>query len=1011
MNELGRKDTNKAEKTSVFTKETLGVVLILFSTLCLVCLISREKVFSYPGQVINAFFLGCFGYFAYLLCGWLIYLGIILLFDKKSGISLLNKVLIVLEVVLVAIFAHAVSMGSNYTSFTEYISTSYSMAEGGVATCSAGGFFTALIAYPLTQLLTVVGCAVVSGVLVAVIGYSLINKMVKARNQKIENSKLRNTFVKEEVKEPLVEVSGEKEYPIDAMQLKDSTPKQSLFVVNPNEFAFKSKKDLANPNEQNVKIGFTQSGLGVATYTQNKPEPLMDDFKKKIEYIKQPSYINIEKTVNGALYQGSVGVASNKEEPTIVSDYVKSELEKKNKVEPLGDIPMFEHEETANQKDNSTKTNAELFAEKYVDYEADENVAPKIIEKATETKEATEEVFRSVSFDAEKIVEEPKIEAPIIDNNIDNNKENEIPQSRIVSDRRARDIFGLTEKTEQPEKEVVNDNPETTVDYTSMAKKDGNELPKRETPLGERRSFGFAIPSEPKVVEEPIEVKEEEKRYLPKGYTFKRPPLDLLERREVPIDAQSEDHEGRKAIIKQTLSEFKIDAEPQGHVQGPTITRYEIMMPAGISVKTVLKYDDDLKMRLASRYGIRIEAPIPGKNLVGIEVANKTKVPVGLREVMEGYAGQPSKPGSLIFALGKDIVGDSKTDNLAKGPHYLVAGATGSGKSVCLNVMIISLIMRYGPEDLRLILIDPKSVGFRIYEHLPHLLIDEIITEPQKALAVLQWAYDEMERRYKVFADCGGVISDIDAYNANVANGEIEKMPRIVIVIDELADLMETCKKDMEARIRALAAKARAAGVHLVLATQRPSVDVITGTIKANLPSRIALKVMNFADSSTILSEGGAEKLLGNGDMLFKNSSMSETERYQGAWISDMEINNVVSFIKKNNEAYFNQDLSNFLNKTEKPKTEEVSVANDGDEVDEEDNLFARALWLAVNSGTVSISSLQRRFRVGFSRAGRLVDKMEEMGFISPNDGGRARRVLLSKEEFVNKFGEMPDAF
>ena len=1005
MNELGRKDTNKTEKTSVFTKETLGVVLILFSTLCLVCLISREKVFSYPGQVINAFFLGCFGYFAYLLFGWLIYFGVILLFDKKSGVSLLNKVLIVLEVVLVAIFAHAVSMGSNYTSFADYITTSYSMAEGGVATCSAGGFFTALITYPLTQLLTVVGCAVVTGVLIAVIGYSLINKVVKARKQKIENSKLRNTFVKEEVKEPELEISGVKEYPIDVVQLKDSTPKQSLFVVNPNEFSFKSKKDLANPNEQNVKIGFTQSGLGVATYTQNKPEPLTDDFKKKIEYIKQPSYIDIEKTVNGALYQGSVGVGSiKKEEPTIVSDYLKPDLKKESEVEPLGDIPMFEHEETASQTDNSAKTNAELFAEKYVDYEIDETVKPEIIEEATEK---SEEVFRSVSFDVEKIVEEPKTETPIIESN----KENEIPQSRIVSDRRARDIFGLTEKTEQPEKEAVNDNPETTVDYTSMAKKDGNELPKRETPLSERRSFGFAVPSEPKVVEEPIEVKEEEKRYLPKGYTFKRPPLDLLERREVPIDAQSEDHEGRKAIIKQTLSEFKIDAEPQGHVQGPTITRYEIMMPAGISVKTVLKYDDDLKMRLASRYGIRIEAPIPGKNLVGIEVANKTKVPVGLREVMEGYAGQPSKPGSLIFALGKDIVGDSKTDNLAKGPHYLVAGATGSGKSVCLNVMIISLIMRYGPEDLRLILIDPKSVGFRIYEHLPHLLIDEIITEPQKALAVLQWAYDEMEKRYKMFADCGGVISDIDAYNANVANGEIEKMPRIVIVIDELADLMETCKKDMEARIRALAAKARAAGIHLVLATQRPSVDVITGTIKANLPSRIALKVMNFADSSTILSEGGAEKLLGNGDMLFKNSSMSETERYQGAWITDMEINNVVSFIKKNNEAYFNQDLSNFLNKTEKPKAEEVSVADDGDDGDEEDNLFARALWLAVNSGTVSISSLQRRFRVGFSRAGRLVDKMEEMGFISPNEGGRARRVLLSKEEFVNRFGEMPDAF
>lgn len=997
MNELGRKDTSKMEKTSVFTKETFGVVLILFSTLCLVCLISREKVFSYPGQVINAFFLGCFGYFAYILFGWLIYLGIILLFDKKSGLKIVDKVLITLEVILIALFSHTVSMGSNYSSFADYISTSYMMAKGGVATCSAGGFFTALMAYPLSQLLTVVGSAVVIGVLIAVIGYSLINKAVKNHKQKVEGSKLRSTFVKEEVTEPELEISGVKEYPIAGVQLQESAPKQSLFVVNPNEFSFKSKKDLAKPDEQNVKIGFTQNGLGVATYTPNNPKPMIDDFKKKIEYIKQPSYIDIEKTVQGALYLGSNAISSNKKSnETTVSDYLSPTSVQENKVEPLGDIPMFEHEETTIQVDNSAKTNAELFAEKYVEFETAETNDVENIENLEKTQE---EIFRPV--DDFKPIEEPKEEVK---------SEPEIIQSRIVSDRRTRDIFGITES---PKQEAVNENTEPT-DYTSMAKKDGNILPKRETPLRENRTFGFSIPQESKtqkVVEEPI-VAEEEKRYLPKGYKFKRPPLDLLERREVPIDADSEDHEGRKAIIKQTLSEFKIEAEPQGHVQGPTITRYEIMMPAGISVKTVLKYDDDLKMRLASRYGIRIEAPIPGKNLVGIEVANKTKVPVGLREVMEGYAGQTTKPGSLIFALGKDIVGDSKTDNLSKGPHYLVAGATGSGKSVCLNVMIISLIMRYGPEDLRLILIDPKSVGFRIYEHLPHLLIDEIITEPQKALAVLQWAYDEMEKRYKIFADCGGVISDIDSYNANVANGDIEKMPRIVIVIDELADLMETCKKDMEARIRALAAKARAAGVHLVLATQRPSVDVITGTIKANLPSRIALKVMNFADSSTILSEGGAEKLLGNGDMLFKNSSMSETERYQGAWITDMEINNVVSFIKKNNEAYFNEDLSKFLNKTEKPKTDEISVSDDGEEVDgEEDNLFIKALWLAVNSGTVSISSLQRRFRVGFSRAGRLVDKMEEMGFISPNEGGRARRVLLSKEEFVNKYGEMPDAF
>ena len=476
------------------------------------------------------------------------------------------------------------------------------------------------------------------------------------------------------------------------------------------------------------------------------------------------------------------------------------------------------------------------------------------------------------------------------------------------------------------------------------------------------------------------------------------------------MDQAGENHEQRMEIIQRTLEEFHINAIPQSYVQGPTVTRYEIMMPAGISVKKVLNFDDDLKMRLESKNGVRIEAPIPGKNLVGIEVANKTKVTVGLREIIEASASKPSKPGQLIFALGKDIVGNAITDNLAKGPHYLVAGATGSGKSVCLNVMIISLIMRYSPEELRLILIDPKSVGFRIYEHIPHLLIDEIVTDAQKTLTILQWAYDEMEKRYKTFAECPGVISDIDAYNSEIASSTVPKMPRIVIVIDELADLMETCKKDMEAKIRALAQKARAAGIHLVLATQRPSVDIITGTIKANLPSRIALKVMNFADSNTIMSEGGAEKLLGNGDMLFKNSGMAETERYQGAWISDREINNVVTFIKENNEAYFDEELQECLNKSSKSASSEDLSSTGGDD-NEFDDLFLKALWFVINTGTAAISQLQRRFSIGYPRAGAIIDKMERMKFIGPNEGSKTRRVLITREEFEEKFGPMSDQY
>jgi S-DNA-T family DNA segregation ATPase FtsK/SpoIIIE len=377
---------------------------------------------------------------------------------------------------------------------------------------------------------------------------------------------------------------------------------------------------------------------------------------------------------------------------------------------------------------------------------------------------------------------------------------------------------------------------------------------------------------------------------------------------------------------------------------------------------------------------------------------------------MEGLTANPKK-GSLIFAIGKDIVGNSISYDLSRGPHYLIAGATGSGKSVCLHVMLVSLLMRYSPEELKLVLVDPKSVEFRKYEHIPHLLVDEIITEPKRVLTLLQWAYDETNRRNDMFTACGGEISNIDDYNSMIASDTVPKLPRIVFFIDELADLMESCKKDLEARIRMIAAKSRSAGIHLVLATQRPSVDVITGTIKANLPSRIALKVTNFADSQIILNEAGAEKLLGNGDMLYKDLTMSNYERYQGAYISGREITNVVNYIKEHNTAYFDDEVQEFLDRETRPKQEEAPMDNGGDNgtSGEGDNLFKNALWLAVTSGNISISALQRRFRVGYARAGSIVDEMERKGFISANEGSKARRTLLTREEFINRFGSMED--
>lgn len=1005
---MSEKDVKKNEnngKQPIFTKETFGVVIALFSTLCLVCLITREKVFSTPGQVVNAFFLGLFGWFSYAILIFSAFLGVLSVFDKKLGISKKEKFYAILAFVSLALFCHALNMGatSNYSGYGEYLSKSYTLGAGGISESSAGGIITALLSYPLCALLTNVGASILCGLVCAYTVYLLVKPRLNAKGEKTQNAnQFRSSYVKEELPEN-IKIEGEREYPALDIEPPKTNPTQKLFVNNPNDFAFKTKKEKANESAEGLKIQQSNGGLGVAHFGETYSQGYADEMQKKIEYIKTPAKINLD-TTKPASYQSATNG------PT-VSDYISRKTEPEITETPeITEIPHFEHEtgeenkvQTVSGGDDAVY-NAQNFTERYASAPEVEETSSTIepnevfipLNENTDFNSATQpqvETVNEVEYAEEDFTSEPEItETPAPVETVSNE-----PTPSIIRERRTRDIFFGTPEENEPVQKVEPETPKTTDAYISRAEIDGNFT-------RQRNSVPF---EEPEIIEEA----KPEKEVPPINREYFRPPLDLLESYALSANAEPEDHEGRMQIIKQTLEDFHINAEPVSYIQGPSITRYEIMMPAGITVKRVLNYDNDLRMRLASKDGVRIEAPIPGKNLVGIEVANKSKVTVGLREVLEGSAGKKEKPGSLIFAIGKDLVGNAVTDDLSKGPHYLVAGSTGSGKSVCLNLMIVSMLMRYSPEELRLILVDPKGVEFRPYEHIPHLMIDEIISEPRKALAVLQWAYDEMERRYKQFQEHEGVV-DIDAYNEVVASDTVAKMPRIVIVVDELSNLMETCKKEMDARILAIAQKARAAGIHLVLATQRPSVDVITGTIKANLPSRIALKLMSFADSNTIISEGGAEKLLGNGDMLYRNSGMSECERYQGAYISRREVNNVVKYVKENNKAYFDDELTEFLERAVRPKQEETAIEAGGDDGDGENNdLFKKALWLAVNSGTVAISQLQRRFQIGYARAGGLVDKMERMGYISGNEGSKARRVLLSIEEFEEKFGTMTDNF
>ncbi|MDO4282466.1 MAG: DNA translocase FtsK 4TM domain-containing protein [Clostridia bacterium] len=452
----------------------------------------------------------------------------------------------------------------------------------------------------------------------------------------------------------------------------------------------------------------------------------------------------------------------------------------------------------------------------------------------------------------------------------------------------------------------------------------------------------------------------------------------------------------RKAIhataikLQKTLASFGVEAKVTNITKGPTVTRYELTPSTGVKVSKIVNLSDDIALNLAAK-SIRIEAPIPGKAAVGIEVPNEVAESVSLREVIESDAFNEHS-SKLAFALGKNAAGEIVVGDIAKMPHVLIAGATGSGKSVCINSLIVSILYKAKPSEVKMILVDPKMVELSGYNGIPHLLIP-VVTDPKKAAGALNWAVQEMVNRYNLFASKG--VKDIKGYNKLIEKEEGVKLPQIVIIIDELADLMMVAPNDVEDAICRLAQMARAAGMHLVIATQRPSVDVITGIIKANIPSRIAFTVSSQVDSRTILDMAGAEKLLGKGDMLYYPTGETKPLRIQGAFISEKEIEEVVENIKSNVEVQYSEDI---IESIEKGATKGKESGEE--EAEDADPILNEAIDLVMNMGQASASMLQRKFKIGYSRAGRIVDQMEARGLISGYDGSKPRQVLISKEEW-----------
>ena len=473
-------------------------------------------------------------------------------------------------------------------------------------------------------------------------------------------------------------------------------------------------------------------------------------------------------------------------------------------------------------------------------------------------------------------------------------------------------------------------------------------------------------------------------------FEYIRPEFDLLCKNELSQlkKGDKKDLLNSANKLQETLLSFGVEAKVIQVTKGPSVTRFELQPSAGVKVSKIVNLADDIALNLAAS-GVRIEAPIPGKAAVGIEVPNRELSPVYLREVIESDEFINFNK-NLAFCLGKDIGGRCIVTDLTKMPHMLIAGATGSGKSVCINTLLMSLLYKYSPDQVKLLLIDPKVVELNIYNGIPHLLIP-VVTEPKKAAGALSWAVNEMTRRYKIFADNN--VRNIEGYNEMADKGVIEeKLPWIIIIIDELADLMMVCPHDVEDYIGRLAQMARAAGMHLVIATQRPSVDVITGVIKANIPSRISFAVSSQIDSRTILDSAGAEKLLGKGDMLFYPVGESKPLRIQGAFVSEEEVERVVDFIKAQIEDHqYAEDI-----------IEEIEEGVKPDSDDDCDELLSEAIKIAVELNQVSTSLLQRRLKIGYNRAARIIEQMEERGVISGRNGSKPRQVLITEEDYAD---------
>ena len=977
---------NIGEQDNYSTRKKVGIAILVVSLVILFCLITR---FLAP---IRSFVLGAFGLCAYPILILTALLGVALMLKKRYVVA---KVYIFTAITLFLAFICLFQLifATPSGSYGEYLVSCYENKN------TAGGLLMGLIAYALTAGLNIVGAYIFLGIVLVICAGFVIDHFLKLEEYKQVAQRTMTLPSKKSKKEKVVETVDEEdteeletvETPVKA----EPKPKITLNKIQEEE-----KQANLSDYEQKLQhlkqLAAGDDEVAVNIWGKEFIENIKNNSKPKTSSSENKTY-----SINELVAQRK---QEEKEKPifTTASRPARFVHEDQNKI----DVSRFEqHKETSNfnRSNYDTQQNNKFEAQSNNRFDAQQNNRLNNRNEEHEENKVNTNI-RNLDNHSEQTFDRNNFNRRNIENvNKNLSTENENHNETHTHENQ------VEKSVEKTVEELLNINLEED-NINEIIAPPSSSNNNHITNLDDRRSRNLRFNENRISNKKPEQIKIQQTQPTDRPTTkytkpspYVKPPISLLTVESSQLQADTDQFQKKAEVLEETLESFKIPAKVLGITHGPAVTRYELQMPAGIPVKKVTQHSDDLAMMLESSKGVRVEAPIPGKNLVGVEVPNHKVATIGLKDLISSKEFADSK-APLTFALGKDIAGENKFCDLAAMPHLLVAGSTGSGKSVCLNVILISLLYRLGPEDLKIILIDPKRVEFVTYNYLPHMLIPKAINEPQQALNALDWAIKEMNRRYELFATKH--VRNFKEFNSlqEVYRGEEPKLPYIVIIIDEIADLMMTASRELEDKIKRLTQLARAAGIHLILATQRPSIDVITGTIKANLPARIAFAVSSYNDSRTIIDQGGAEKLLGRGDMLYFPQELNEPLRIQCPFVDVNEVVNIIEFIKEHNESSFDDDITETVLNGD--KNENGQGGDTSEPSNEFDPLLPRVLLEFIESGQGSISLIQRRYAVGYGRAARIVDQMERAGFISPQqEGNKKRTILISKEKYEELFG------